>query len=161
MTNIDASLRRPILPQTSGGTVPDSQALLEDNPQLIMDPGVARPVYKFDDGGGLTDAFGNVYDGYGGAGGSSFVNTPAESIDDQVDVANDLDIIKYNAATEFYESKSREDAGLAVVSTTDTPNDLDLLQYSAADNEYEPRTFDEMGIAKFGGGPPTDGQIPY
>jgi len=71
--SIDGTLRRPILPTQDRGTeIADSRSKLAPNPQLFMVPGAVRPSYKFEDGNGLTDAFGNVYEGYGGAGGSSF-----------------------------------------------------------------------------------------
>lgn len=87
---IDASLRGTETPeQVQGAEVADSKTNLAASPQLIMTPGVSRPVFKFADGAGLTDAFGNIYDGYGGGGGSSFVfkNTPAAAVGDQADGA--------------------------------------------------------------------------
>lgn len=160
MTNIDSSLRRPALPISEGGVVPDSLTLLEPAPQLNIDPGVSRPVFKFDDGDGLTDAFGNIYDGYGGAGGSTTLaqTTPPVSIDDEVDVSVDLDIIQYNASREKYEPKSRTAAGLAVVGGG-APLDKEFLQYVDANNQYEPKDHTEAGLAKVGGAPPTDNQF--
>lgn len=141
MTNIDSSLRRPILPNTIGGTVPDSKPLLADNPELIMNPGVPRPVYKFGDGDGLTDAFGNVYDGYGaGEGGYTFIwtNNPSNNISEEVDAANEGDLIQFNSSRQLYEPKSIEDACLAKIDKTITPNDGDILVYDSTDGDYKP-----------------------
>jgi len=190
MTNIDASLRRPILPQNIGSQVPDSKPLLADNPQLVMSPGVSRPVFKFLDGGGLTDAFGNVYEGYGNS--RTFTMSQAETIDDEVDTANDKDIIQYNATIEKYEPKSLAEAQLALfdvgAEAFDLPQfssasglyepkalaeiglaqfdvggelDEDLAQYNSVTGLYEPKALGEIGLAKFGGTPPTDGQMAY
>jgi hypothetical protein len=79
--NIDSSIRRTILPpQEQGSIVSDTRNKLEALPKVTMSPGVARPSFKFEDGDGLTDDFGNVYEGYGGAGGSSKI-TSANGLD--------------------------------------------------------------------------------
>lgn len=161
MTNIDASFRRAILPGNRASGVADSKRILAATPQLIMEPGVSRPVYRFDDGDGLTDAFGNVYDGYGSGGFSTtYTFGPAESVDTEVDNANDKDILQYNLSREKYEPVSKEAAQLAIFETG-TEQNLDIPQYSSANSQYEPKTLDEIGLAKFGGVAPTDGQIPY
>lgn len=162
MTNIDASLRRPILPDNRGSQVPDSKPLLANTPQLIMSPGVSRPVYKFDDGDGLTDAFGNVYDGYGTGGiSTSTVSSSPDTVDDEIDTtSDDLDILQYNASREKYESKSFEEANIGTFEVGQEA-DLDLPQYNAANEQYEPRSLDQIGLAKFGGSTPQNGEIPY
>ena len=160
MTNIDASLRRPILPENRGSQVPDSKKLLADTPQLVMSPGVSRPVYRFDDGDGLTDAFGNVYDGYGTGGQSrTFSISPAESVDDELDQANDLDVIQYNAGREKYEPKSLNDAGIPVFDV-DVQSNLDLAQYNSLTELWEPKSLQELNIAELNGAP-QDGDILY
>lgn len=143
---IDSSLRRPILPTKDKGTeVPDSQAKLAASPQLLMEAGAVRPTYRFDDGDGLTDAFGNKYDGYGGAGGDSFIinHIPSKSVDEEVDTAIDLDFLQYNAAREKYETRSYVESQLAKVAGA-VPNDLEILQYIDANGQYEPAVFEDI-----------------
>lgn len=158
MTNIDSSLRRPILPQHIGGQVQDSKPLLAENPQLVMTPGVSRPVYRFDDGNGLTDAFGNVYDGYGGNS-RRFQISPAESIDDEIDESEDKDIIQYNIDRLKYEPKSLDEAGIALFDTTE-PELGDIPQYDDQGLKYVPKSLDELELARFDNVTPVDGDIP-
>ena len=109
---IDASLRGTETPeQVQGAEVPDSKTNLAASPQLIMSPGVSRPVFKFADGAGLTDAFGNVYDGYGGSGGSSFVfkNTPSASMGEETDDAGEGQFPVFDESLSQYVPKTWDD----------------------------------------------------
>lgn len=110
--SIDSSIRGTILPdQAQGAEVPDSKPILAATAQLIMSPGVSRPSFKFEDGAGLTDAFGNVYTGYGGGGGSSFIfkETPSSSMGDEVDDAGEGQFPVFNENLSQYVPKTWED----------------------------------------------------
>lgn len=110
--SIDASLRGTALPeQAQGVEVPDSKTNLAATPQLIMVPGVSRPVFKFEDGAGLTDAFGNIYDGYGGSGGSSFVfrHTSSSSMGDEIDTAGEGQFPVFDGVLSQYKPKTWSD----------------------------------------------------
>ena len=82
--SIQASLRRPIFPtQDRGHVISDSQKNKAPVASMNMDPGIVRPVFRFDDGDGLTDAFGNFYEGYASNSGShsiSITHNPARSV---------------------------------------------------------------------------------
>lgn len=147
---IDASLRRPILPTKDRGTeVPDSRQKLAPSPQLIMEAGAVRPNFRFDDGDGLTDAFGNKYDGYGNAGGDSFVIThqPPEDLDDEIDDADDEDLIQYNGAREKWEKRNYVESQLMKLTNTITPVDLDIALYNAVGDFWEPVDRTELAAA--------------
>lgn len=114
---IDASLRNgTIIPGSDGTVIPDSQPLLAASPQLIMEPGVVRLSFKFEDGQGLTDAFGNVYVGYGGAGGSSsiVVNAVSEQVvEDDIPGVEDLDLLQFDIASELYVPRTFDEANVS------------------------------------------------
>lgn len=117
---IDASLRGTETPeQVQGAEVPDSKTNLAASPQLIMSPGVSRPVFKFADGAGLTDAFGNIYDGYGGGGGSSFIHkdTPAASVGDQADGAADGEFMVFDDVLSQYVPRTFRAFGSVLIET--------------------------------------------
>jgi len=142
MTNIDASLRRAILPETQATFVSDSTAELDPAPQIIIDAGVSRPVWKFDDGLGLTDAYGNVFEGYS-SGGFTFRSSkvPASSIDETADAANDLDVLQFNATTEKYDPKALEDAQIGRFSALpgEQPADGETPIFDLGDGVYKPQ----------------------
>lgn len=141
---IDASLRNgTIIPGSDGTVIPDSQPLLAASPQLVMEPGVVRPSFKFEDGQGLTDAFGNVYVGYGGAGGSSsvIIHTPSEQVvEDDIPGIDDLDLLQFDAASELYVPRSYVEAQLMKLdSTTTPPLDGELAVYDATNDIWIPQ----------------------
>lgn len=147
---IDASLRRPILPTKDRGTeVPDSRQKLAPTPQLVMQAGAVRPSYRFDDGDGLTDAFGNKYDGYGNAGGDSFIIThnPPEDLDAEVDAADDEDLLQYNGTREKWEKRTYVESQLMKLTNTITPIDLDIALYNAGGDFWEPVDRTELAAA--------------
>ncbi|HHA19201.1 MAG TPA: hypothetical protein ENK70_05795, partial [Methylophaga sp.] len=150
MSSIQASLRRSILPtKDRGDVVPDSKKKKAAVPQLLMVPGIVRPVWKFEDGDGLTDAFGNKYDGYNDAGGDSLsvTHTPAESVDEEVDAADENeDIMVYNFARKKYEPKQPSEIELQKIAPTSETGDIPVWNDSA--EKYEPSTLVEAGIAK-------------
>jgi len=137
---IEASLRRPqINPQDRGSTIPDSKPTKAANPQLLMTGGVVRPSFRFDDGDGLTDAFGNVYEGYGGAGGSSntFRHNPPRTLDDEVDPSDDEDLLQFNGSREKWEPRTYTEAKLAKLGGTAPTNDQ-IIKFVAANSQFEP-----------------------
>ena len=143
---IDASLRGTETPeQVQGAEVPDSKTNLAASPQLIMSPGVSRPVFKFADGAGLTDAFGNVYDGYGGSGGSSFIhqNTPAASVGEAADGANDGEFLVFDDVFTQYLPKTYVQASLMELTNTVTPLDGQLAIYDSINVRWIPQKSDE------------------
>ena len=96
---IDAAIRSTETPSASiGNLVPDSKAILAEIPQLIMNPTTERLNLKFQDGLGLTDDYGNVYDGYNGTSSSViWTNNPTESL--QVGTGNSSGVPDPDAAT--------------------------------------------------------------
>lgn len=147
---IDASLRGPILPTRDRGTeVPDSRQKLAATPQLIMQAGAVRPAFRFDDGDGLTDAFGNKYEGYGQAGGDSFVHKhiPSDTLDEEVDGAADEDFLQFNDSREKWETKSYVEAQLMKLTNTITPVDLDIALYNSVEDFWEPVDRTELAAA--------------
>lgn len=141
---IDASLRNgTIIPGSDGTVIPDSQPLLAANPQLIMEPGVVRTSFKFEDGNGLTDAFGNVYVGYGGAGGSSssVVHVPSEQVvEDDVPGIQDLDFLQFDIASELYVPRSYIESQLMKFdSITTPPLDGELAVYDVTNGIWIPQ----------------------
>lgn len=147
---IDASLRGTETPeQVQGAEVPDSKTNLAASPQLIMTPGVSRPVFKFADGAGLTDAFGNIYDGYGGGGGSSFVfkDTPAASVGTEADTANDGEFLVFNDTLTQYVPKTYVEASLMELTNTITPADFDLALFDNASQFWKPVDRSELATA--------------
>ena len=138
---IDASLRGTETPeQVQGAEVPDSKTNLAASPQLVMAPGVSRPAFKFEDGLGLTDAFGNIYDGYGGAGGSSITvrHIPPESLDETVDIADDLDLLQFDGTTEKWNPRTYIETQLMKLTNTITPADNDLAIFNSVSQFWEP-----------------------
>lgn len=115
--SIDSSLRdATIIPGSDGTVIPDEQPLLASSPQLVMEPGVVRPAFKFEDGDGLTDAFGNVYVGYAGAGGSSSVviNDAGEQVvDDNINAAADLDLLQFDFSRQLYVPRTYDEANIS------------------------------------------------
>lgn len=115
--SIDSSLRdATILPGSDGTVIPDEQPLLASNPQLVMEPGVVRPSWKFEDGQGLTDEFGNVYVGYGNAGGASSINvndSGEQVIDDNISGVEEGDFLQWNNSQQLYVPRNREEANLS------------------------------------------------
>lgn len=104
---IDASIRRAALVREArGNIVPDSSPKLAATPQLIMEPGVERFALKFADDLGLTDAYGNTYDGYAAAGGASSITVtqdPPQSIQkNKVDAATDKQILVFDDVDDLY-----------------------------------------------------------
>lgn len=147
---LDASLRRAIDQRESqGASVPDSTPSKDDNPQLVMSAGVVRPVYKFEDGDGLTDAFGNVYEGYGGSGGSSFSyrHIPAESVDQEIDVeSQDGDIPVFNGQREKYEAKQPEEINLRRFQEATIDGQIPV--WDNTQNIYVPKEPTQSGLAQ-------------
>lgn len=147
---IDASLRRPILPTKDRGTeIPDSQSKLAASPQLIMEAGAVRPVYRFEDGDGLTDAFGNKYDGYGTGTGDSltWTHTPSEDLDAEIDDADDLDFLQYDGSREKWVSRTYVESELMRLTNTILPVDLDVAIYDSVNEWWTPVDRDELSAA--------------
>ncbi len=96
---IDAAIRSTETPSASvGNLVPDSKSILAEIPQLIMNPTTERLNLKFEDGLGLTDDYGNVYDGYNGTSSSViWTNNPNESL--QVGTGNSAGVPDPEATT--------------------------------------------------------------
>jgi hypothetical protein len=149
---IEASLRRPqIAAKDPGGVVADSKPTKAQNPQLVMEPGVVRPAFKFDDGGGLTDSFGNVYEGYDRAGGSSVIvnQDPPKSVSGSIlDNANDKDLIVYDGADELYKPRPISFFEEVPLTEVATPDDFDILVYKTSTGlwEFEPVTFFDIAV---------------
>lgn len=145
-TPIDSSITSVVVAEPSQGDVlPDSNTILAALPQLIMEPGIAKPVFKFEDSAGLTDAFGNVYDGYGNAGGSSFINlnTPAASVGNEADTANNGEFLVYDDVLTQYLPKTYVEASLMELTNTVTPLDGELAIYDATNVRWLPQKSDE------------------
>ena len=147
---IDASLRRAqVTAKDRGDVVPDSKPKKADNPQLVMEAGVVRPVFKFGDGGGLTDAYGNVYDGYGNSGGSSitWTHTPSDTLDDtNLSNADDEDILVYDADDELYYPQSTD--YLNIVRTEGTVPQQDYIPaWDTVAGKYIPQDPADLDIA--------------
>lgn len=103
---IEGSLRRTILAEPDKGSViPDSRRKLEDVPLVLMNPGTERFVMRFEDGLGLIDSYGNIYEGYGRTGSSVvWVNNPASmtSISPVLDNAEEGEVPVYDPDTGLY-----------------------------------------------------------
>lgn len=156
---IDASIRRAALvSEARGNIVPDSSSKLAEVPELVMEPGVERLVLKFADGLGLTDDYGNVYDGYGAAGGSSLTvsSTPPSSIDDDIDDADDGDILVFDDSTEKYVPTSLLDA--QVPKWGGTPAAGDFMQYDTG-GIYQNRNYTEAKLIETDGSSASEGDI--
>ena len=156
---IDGSIRRAVLTdESTGNIVSDSRKKLDDAPVAIMEPGTEQVSLNFTDKKGLTDDYGNVYVGYGNAGGSSFTvsSDQPETIDSEADDANDGDILVFVDVEGKYLPFAYEAVGLPRVSIIDTPNNLDVLQFDTALQVYLPKTLFQAGIPKVSGGIPID-----
>lgn len=117
-TPIDSAITSVVVAEPSQGDVlPDSNTILAANPQLIMDPGIAKPVFKFEDGAGLTDAFGNVYEGYAGAGGSSeiVVNPSTSVFGDELNASTEGQFLAFDDVLRKYIPKTFRTFGAALV----------------------------------------------
>lgn len=140
---IDGSIRRAVLTDESpGNIVSDSRKKLDDAPLAIMEPGTEQVALNFLDKKGLTDAYGNVYVGYGNAGGSSFTvsHSQPESLDTEVDDANDGDVLVYVLAEEKWLPFSYEQVGIPRLDPNDTPTNNQILVYDTVDDVWRPTT---------------------
>lgn len=139
---IDNSIRGTILPTPDRGNVlPDSKRKLAPVAQLVMEPGVERISFKFQDGNGLIDSFGNVYEGYGGAGGASISvsHTPPTSLDEtNIGNADDDQILVYDEDQQQY--LPQDISYFNVIRTDGSPeDDTDILVFDFLQGVYVPQ----------------------
>jgi hypothetical protein len=130
-----------------------------------MEPGPERPVFKFDDGEGLTDAFGNVYEGYGGNTSSTSIvvnSTDSNPLDpeDIVDNANNFDILVFNSSTEKYEPESI--TFFNPVLTDGTPPTLDQIPvFDDVSGLYIPQDISYFPVPLVNGSPNDEDVLVY
>ncbi len=148
MTILDSNIRNMILFEDQGGLIGDTTDIVEETPQLNVNHGVVNISFKFEDGDGLTDEYGNIYEGYGGAGGSSKItSTNGIELADLADVSNyiptDGQVLAFNNSSGLWTPEDPAGGGVAELDDLDdvtitTPQSGDILLRGATEWENQP-----------------------
>lgn len=154
---LDSSIRSTILSgQDQGAVVSDTHKKVEETPQVKMTAGVVSPSYKFEDGDGLTDDYGNIYEGYGGAGGSSSITSPnglytTDLGDVSKFIPTDGQVLMFNNASGFWTPEDLPGGGSFSLEDLDNVEiasleSLDLLYYNGSTFKWENAPPGSLGL---------------